>query len=153
MCQVGSLVPQVLDERSQYSHTGSSVWSVLRATSSVDLHVEWLLQQEDFKPDAMRTTGNSEAFFKSLLAKQEEVLLRCLDAYTVNETVLGVTKRPFFHSAQDKAAEGKQQRKRFAEQSADVDELHAVEDDYDEVELEAIQQAVATDIILLSRTG
>ena len=119
----------------------SSVWSVHRATPSVDLHVEWLLRQDEFKPDAMRTTGNLDAY---LLAKQEEVLLRCLDAYTVNETVLVVTKRPFFHSAQDKAADGKHQRKRFAGQSADVDELHGVEDDYDEVELEAIQQAVAT---------
>ena len=83
----------------------SSVWNVLRATPSVDLHVEWLLEQEEFKPDAMRTTGNLDDFFKSLLAKQEDVLVRCLDAYTVHETVLGVTKRPFFHSAQDKAAE------------------------------------------------
>ena len=106
--------------------------------------MEWLLQQEEFKPEAMRTTGNLDAFFKSLLAKQKDVLLRCLDAYTVNESVLGVTKRPFFHSAQDKGADGKHQRKRFAEQSADVDELHAVEDDFDEVELETIQQAVAT---------
>ena len=72
------------------------------------------------------------------------MLLRCLDAYTVNESVLGVTKRPFFHSAQDKAVDGKHQRKSFAEQSADVDELHAVEEDFDEVELEAIQAPSST---------
>ena len=51
----------------------------------------------------------------------------CMDSHVVNEKILGVLKRPFFHAAQDKAFDGKHQRN-FAEQAG----------------LDAVEQASAT---------
>ena len=45
----------------------STYWQVWRDTPSVDLHVAWFLQQEQFKTESMRNTGTLEAFLKKLL--------------------------------------------------------------------------------------